>query len=44
MTETPSARWVFQYFSGIHLLTLAQIQVLVLNMNKQPPAKAGGFV
>ena len=34
MTETPSARWVFQYFSGIHVLTLAQIQVIVLNMNK----------
>ena len=34
MTETPSARWVFQYFSGIHVLTLAKIQVIVLNMNK----------
>jgi transposase len=33
-TEIPSARWVFQYFSGIHVLTIAQLQVLVLNMNE----------
>lgn len=34
VTETPSARWVFQYFSGIHVLTIIQMQVLVLNMNE----------
>ncbi len=34
MTEIPSARWVSQYFSGIHVLTIAQMQVLVLNMNE----------
>jgi len=33
-TSTPSARWVFQYFSGIHVLTIAQMQVLVLNLNE----------
>jgi hypothetical protein len=33
-TEIPSARWVFQYFSGIHVLTIAKKQVLVLNMNE----------
>ena len=32
-TSTPTARWVFQYFSGIHLLVIAQMQVLVLNLN-----------
>jgi len=30
----PSARWVFQYFSGIHVLTIIQMQVLVLNLNE----------
>lgn len=30
----PSARWVFQYFSGIHVLTIAQMQGLVLNLNE----------
>jgi len=31
----PTARWVFQFFSGIHILTVNQTQVLVLNMNDQ---------
>ena len=33
-TRTPTARWVFQFFAGIHLLAIAQEQVLVLNMNE----------
>ena len=39
-TIAPSARWVFQYFSGIHVLTItiAQIQVLILNMNEHHTA------
>jgi transposase len=32
-TRQPTARWVFQFFAGIHLLVVAQRQVLVLNMN-----------
>jgi transposase len=32
--RTPTARWVFQFFTGIHLLVIAQEQVLVLNMNE----------
>lgn len=30
----PTARWVFQFFAGIHMLVIAQVQVLVLNMNE----------
>ena len=30
----PTARWVFQYFVGIHLLILADGQELVLNLNE----------
>ena len=33
-TRTPTARWVFQFFTGIHLLVIAQEQVLVLNLNE----------
>jgi hypothetical protein len=29
----PTARWVFQFFAGIPVLVIAQVQVLVLNMN-----------
>ena len=29
-----SARWVFQFFAGIHVLVIAQLQVLVLNLNE----------
>jgi transposase len=32
--HTPAARWVFQFFASIHLLAIAQRQVLVLNMNE----------
>ena len=31
----PTARWVFQYFTGIHLLTINEQQVFVLNMNDE---------
>lgn len=31
----PTARWVFQYFTGIHLLSINEQQVLVLNMNEK---------
>jgi transposase len=31
----PTTRWVFQFFTGIHILTVNQTQVLVLNMNVQ---------
>jgi transposase len=32
--SNPTARWVFQYFSGIHLLVIAHMQTLVLNLNE----------
>ena len=32
--HNPTARWVFQYFVGIHLLILANGQELVLNLNE----------
>lgn len=32
--QNPTARWVFQYFVGIHLLILADSQELVLNLNE----------
>jgi transposase len=32
-SRTPTARWVFQFFTGIHLLVIAQEQVRVLNLN-----------
>ncbi len=33
-TVCPTARWVFQYFSGIHILVITQMQYIVLNLNK----------
>ena len=30
--QNPTARWVFQYFSGIHILVIASVQTLVLNL------------
>ncbi len=33
-TQRPTARWVFQYFVGIHLLTMAQQQI-VLNLKDE---------
>ena len=32
--QNPTARWVFQYFVGIHLLILADGQALVLNLDE----------
>lgn len=32
--NNPTARWVFQFFAGIHLLTIGATQELVLNMNE----------
>ena len=32
--SNPTARWVFQYFSGIHLLIITHVQMLVLNLNQ----------
>ena len=32
--SNPTARWVFQFFSGIHVLAVEQTQELVLNMNE----------
>ncbi len=36
--SNPTARWVFQYFSGIHLLIIARLQTLVLNLNEHHAA------
>lgn len=33
-TKTPTARWVFQYFIGIHLLVIQELSILVLNLNE----------
>jgi hypothetical protein len=33
-SSTPTARWIFQYFSGIHLLIIGGTQQLVLNLNE----------
>ncbi|MFT5924251.1 MAG: transposase [Paraglaciecola sp.] len=30
-TQTPAARWVFQCFAGIDLLTISELQMLLLN-------------
>jgi hypothetical protein len=38
LVSNPTARWVFQYFSGIHLLCIAHSQVLVLNLNEHHQA------
>ncbi|RWX46854.1 hypothetical protein H206_03531 [Candidatus Electrothrix aarhusensis] len=32
--SNPTARWVFQFFSGIHLLLVGGTQQLVLNLNE----------
>ncbi len=34
MIANPTARWVFQFFTGIHLLVIGQMQTLVLNLNQ----------
>ena len=30
--KNPTTRWVFQYFSGIHELSINQKQILILNL------------
>ena len=32
--SNPTARWVFQFFSGIHLLIIGGTQQVVLNLNE----------
>jgi transposase len=32
--DNPTARWVFQFFAGIHVLIIGQIHELVLNLNE----------
>jgi transposase len=34
VVKNPTARWVFQFFSGIHLGRFEQLQVLILNLNE----------
>jgi len=34
LINNPTARWVFQFFTGIHVLVVEQAQELVLNMNE----------
>ncbi len=33
-TKTPTARWVFQFFRGIHLLIIQEVNMMVLNLNE----------
>jgi transposase len=33
--QNPTARWVFQYFSGIHELTIIEKEVLIINLKVQ---------
>jgi len=32
--QNPTARWVFQFFAGIHILVINQLHELVLNLNQ----------
>lgn len=32
--SNPTARWVFQFFAGIHVLIVGKVQELILNMNE----------
>jgi transposase len=32
--SNPTARWVFQFFAGIHVLVIGHMQTLILNMNQ----------
>ena len=34
LINNPTARWVFQFFAGIHVLMIEQTQEVVLNMNE----------
>ncbi len=33
--QNPTARWVFQYFSGIHELTIIEKEILIINLKVQ---------
>ena len=39
--ECPTARWVFQFFTGIHVLLVGQITEVVLNLNAHHRALLG---
>jgi hypothetical protein len=39
--RNPTARWVFQFFTGIHVLVIAQMQELILNLNEYHRALLG---
>jgi len=32
--SNPTARWIFQFFGGIHVLLIQETQAIVLNMNQ----------
>jgi transposase len=32
--QNPTARWIFQFFTGIHILVIDQLYELVLNLNR----------
>lgn len=34
LITNPTTRWVFQFFGGIHVLVIARMQTLVLNLNE----------
>ena len=38
LISNPTARWVFQFFSGIHVLVIGVAQELVLNLNEHQAA------
>ncbi len=38
LVSNPTARWVFQFFSGIHVLVIGVAQELVLNLNEHQTA------
>jgi transposase len=34
LISNPTARWVLQYFTGVHLLTINHVKTVVMNLNK----------
>ena len=38
LIANPTARWVFQFFAGIHVLVIGQMRELVLNLNEHHAA------
>ena len=38
MVSNPTARWVFQFFTGIHVLVVGVTREIVLNLNKYQAA------